>query len=376
MSLINRMLQDLDARSTDGTANSDIHGHVRAVAESSKIHVGWWIALAAAVALLVGGGAIWFFYKPARPIAVPVSAAAQVPPPSMLSLKIAPDLTVAPLPATPKPVTEPQPPGAEIVAPVEAKPAEKKAAASQAREPAAILARPSPLPKKAEPDGMPSVPAAKAASPATPKLEEPPPVVLNKQIKEPTPQQRAENEYRRATSLMQQGKIAETIEVLEQVLLLDPQHGAARQTLIGLLVDSKRVDDAMRKMREGLDLDPNQPGLAMILARRQVEKGELRPAVETLQKTLPYALERADYHAFLAALLQRQANHKEAVEHYFVALRKTPQNGVWWMGLGISLQAENRVPEAQDAFGRAKASNSLSPELKAFVEQKLGQLQR
>ena len=45
------------------------------------------------------------------------------------------------------------------------------------------------------------------------------------------------------------------------------------------------------------------------------------------------------------------------------------------MGLGISLQAVNRNSEAQDAFRRARASNTLNPELQAFVDQRLKQLQ-
>jgi MSHA biogenesis protein MshN len=44
------------------------------------------------------------------------------------------------------------------------------------------------------------------------------------------------------------------------------------------------------------------------------------------------------------------------------------------MGLGISLQAENRLQEAKEAFSRAKMSNTLTPELQAFVDQKLAQL--
>jgi MSHA biogenesis protein MshN len=46
------------------------------------------------------------------------------------------------------------------------------------------------------------------------------------------------------------------------------------------------------------------------------------------------------------------------------------------MGLGISLQAEKRNAEALEAFQKAKAVGTLSAELQAFVERRLGQLSR
>lgn len=44
------------------------------------------------------------------------------------------------------------------------------------------------------------------------------------------------------------------------------------------------------------------------------------------------------------------------------------------MGLGISLQTEQRNDEARDAFKRALESNSLNTELQAFVAQRLKNL--
>jgi len=90
--------------------------------------------------------------------------------------------------------------------------------------------------------------------------------------------------------------------------------------------------------------------------------------------TLPYAAGNGEYHAFLAGVLQRQGRQREAVEHYARALKTAPQNGVWWMGQGISLQAEKRDAEAVEAFQRAQASGALSAELQAFVERRLKQL--
>lgn len=203
-------------------------------------------------------------------------------------------------------------------------------------------------------------------------------------MKETTPAQQAENEYRKAVELLQQGRLTRAMESLAQALQLDAGHVAARQTLVGLLVEAKRFSEAEQQLQEGLKvdagLDANRPGLAMMLARLQVERGDTRTGLDTLQRNLPdvqeNTAEHANYQAFLAALLQRDGRHEDAIEHYLQALRAMPQSGIWLMGIGISLQAENRLQDAQEAFQRAKTSNTLSPDLQAFVEQRLKQLKR
>jgi MSHA biogenesis protein MshN len=186
--------------------------------------------------------------------------------------------------------------------------------------------------------------------------------------------QRAEGEYRHALNALQDGRMTEAVAALEQALKLDPGHEAARQTLVGLLIEAKRSDEAIRQLQAALALDARQPALAMLLARLQIERGA--SGIDTLTRTLPYAGNNADYHAFLAGALQREQRNREAAEQYQAALRVVPGNGVWWMGLGMSLQAEKRNAEALEAFQRARASGTLSAELLAFVERRLQQLGR
>lgn len=194
------------------------------------------------------------------------------------------------------------------------------------------------------------------------------------QGREDSQTQRAESDYRRALASMQEGRMAETIGALENALRIDPGHEAARQTLVGLLIEAKRPDDAIRQLQLGLTQDPRQPALAMLLARLQIERGG--SGIETLTRTLPYAGANPDYHAFLAGALQREQRHREAAAEYAAALRAVPANGVWWMGMGISLQAEKRNAEALQAFQRAQGSGVLSAELQAFVERQVRQLGR
>ncbi|MFC5460625.1 tetratricopeptide repeat protein [Massilia niabensis] len=189
-----------------------------------------------------------------------------------------------------------------------------------------------------------------------------------------TTSQSAENSYRRALGYLQDGRVNEAIAGLHETLRAHPHHEAARQTLVGLLIESKRGDEAMVQLQQALALDARQPALAMLLARLQIERG--KSGIDTLLRTLPYASGNGDYHAFLAGALQRQARYGEAVEHYQTALRSAPGNAVWWMGLGIALQADKRNAEALGAFRQAKALGSLSGELQAFVDRKLQQLAR
>lgn len=194
------------------------------------------------------------------------------------------------------------------------------------------------------------------------------------QLKKVSPQQRAENEFQKANRAVQEGRTNDALAGYEKALLSDSSHKEARRAWVGLLLGLKRNDDAENVLRKGLKRDPHDASFAMLMARLQVERGAVPLALETLQKTLPYAEEQADYQAFMAALLQRQNRHDEAVAHYQIALKLVPVSGIWAMGLGISLQALQRNEDARNAYQRALASKSLPPQLQAYVQQKLKEL--
>lgn len=399
MSVINQMLQDLENRHSARGVDASLSAQIKAVPKRNRMHPAWWAILVLAL-VMVAGMLAWLLR--------PVPKVADVKPPAgtiagapVTQAKSAGDTRHLPLPSTsvrarinphqtdaklasqtgatqqPAATQMPTPerrqlPEQPVVLPLKA--AAKRDSGKQDLTP--VNATPPPsnadsgklsLAAQAQQD---TLPGSQASSGGREVLET---MAVSKQIKEITPQQRVENEYGKAVTLLQQGRVIEASELLGNVLQLDPGNMAARQTLVGLLVEGKRYGEAERRLQDGLKLDPSQSGLAMILARLQVEQSDTQSGLKTLQHSLPYAAERPDYQAFLAALLQRDGRHKEAIEHYLQALRKVPGSGVWLMGLGISLQAENRPAEAQEAYIRAKASNTLSPDLQAFVEQQLKQ---
>jgi len=234
------------------------------------------------------------------------------------------------------------------------------------------------------PDAMPAevaVPARgdagkrAAAAPVKPAADGATNPEIQKQVRDPTQRELAEHEYRKAVDMLDQGRLADAESGFQAALNLYPEHLRARQGLLGLLVQGRKLEEAERVLEEGVRLSPGQTGFSMTLARLQADRGDNAGAIATLQRGLAHAQGSAEYAAFLAALLQRQGQHEEAIEQFHAALRLRPGSGIWWLGLGMSLQAANHPAAAQEAYRQARATGNLQPDLAALAEQRLKQLQ-
>lgn len=419
MSLINQMLQDLDKRHAADGSGKPLTQQLRPVQARKDWRRIMWELVAG---LLVGAGwAAWVMYQisprsvvtdlafqsqasrpqaaaglqappapPIAPIAPIVQVPAQAAPPQV------PPAAAMPAPAAPAPpAASPALPATKSAEPLKAdtlklatgiatplneksvgaKSGAERKAARQA-EPAGKTARQ----RKLAPETVAGVELAPGSSPSVsgtslPAPKSRGPASIDKQMHLSTPAEHAESEFRRATGLLNQGRVAEAIEAYKTSLQQDARHAAARQALVGLLLENRRIDEAQQFLQDGLSLNPDRSAYAMLLARIQVERGDLQGAHDLLSKHAGSALNDADYHAFDAAVLQRLGRHQEAVSAYQAALKLAPRAGLWWMGMGIALQADNRSAEALDAFKRAKSAGGLSPDLLAFVDQRMKQLQ-
>ncbi|UOD28861.1 tetratricopeptide repeat protein [Massilia violaceinigra] len=345
MSLINKMLQDLDARGSQGAdaAQSDIRPVGRGErAVPLPVVMG---ALAGVLILAVGGVYGWrVLHQPIGIMAEPLPAVAPATP--IQQAVIAPPAVPQLAPVATEPVAEIEP--ALEAGPRPAAPQRERSAPMRADKPVLPAQRSKMV---ADIDAMAPLAGRQAAG-----------------------GQGAEGVYRRSLASLQDGRVSDAVAQLEQALALEPRHEAARQTLVGIHIEQGRTPEAMRLLQAGLALDTRQPAMAMLLARMQIDAGG--SGVETLMASLPAAGGNGEYRAFLAGALQRERRHQDAVEQYQAALRSAPENGVWWMGLGMSLEAEKRLPEALAAFERARAAGNLSAELQGFVERKVGALGR
>jgi len=378
MSLINQVLRDLDQRHVAGAG---MPAAVKAPALSHQHRPR--IALAALAAVTVGGiGALTWTLgaHSAQPhaaataaVAVPVAPPAPTPVVVVQAPTPAPGLVAAAAATSTTAPATPLANAARDTSRATAVPSDDARASSADAWPARTLVTPVKAPA-AEPTLVATAPiAAPAASPkpivdtlaSEPRIE--------KRAPTRTAHERAEAAYQRGIAAHQQAQLADAGSAYAAALREEPGFAPARQALAGVLIAQGRADDAKALLAESLALAPRQPGLAMMLARLHAERGELQQAADVLQAAAIVSASPEE-RAFHAAILQKLDRHGEAAELFAAALRVTPTNGVWWMGLGMSLAADGRADTAREAFNRARASGTLSPELAQYVEQRLKQL--
>jgi len=397
VSIINKMLQELDRRHAGARPQGQArHPDVRAVATARSGHEWFWRAVAALM-LVAAMWTLWVVYQlQPRSVATelahraaenarrrtPAAPAPAAEPPAVVAQAAAALPTAvdnastpsagAPPSATPgvsapgAPAIVPKPTPEDLVAPIEtlrlaltidtplaprSRAAVKPAAASTAPAP---VARALPA-RSAQPAG---------AGPGR----------VEKRDRTQAPVERAEAAYRRAAALLNSGRIADAEEALLAALDADPTHQAARQTLIALYLEQRRIEGARQHLQEGLGASPSFTPFAVALARIHFDRREYAAALGVLDQTKASGEGIEDFHALRGAVLQRLSRHGEAADAYRLSLATGMRRGASWVGLGMSLEALDRRPEAAEAFRRGIATGTLAGELLTYAEQREQQL--
>ncbi len=209
-------------------------------------------------------------------------------------------------------------------------------------------------------------------------LGEPPPAPapsVSKTQRPPTAAEQATRAHREALAALERGEAETASDLLQGALALDPSHTAARRTLVVLRTRQGALAEARTLAEAGLARDPHQPGLAKLLARVLVEQGAIPEALQQLERSAPPVASDPEHHAFRAALHQRLGQHARAALLYQEALRVERGHGAWWMGLGISLEAEGRRDEARRVYRMARAAGGLAEPASRWVVERLDALE-
>ena len=361
MSLINQMLRDLDRRKGERPAGGAVPPACRRPAPRRS--PGLILAFVAVAALAaVAGWLAWEQYAGNGPARNASTSAAQTPV-AAVPTPVTPPPATTPAPARPSPAARPE----RQPAPIPPRPPAKPA-------PTAPVVEPAPVRKaEAPPRERPPVVAASPSRATTPPADETRAAgSVRKSARPVTSLQRAEEHYRRAYTLLSRGQVEAGEAALRQALAADAGHDKARELLALVMVRAGRYVEAGELLREGLAIHPGNRQQVQILAQVLDHQGRTAEAVQLLERHRPVEVAvDPDMVALLAAYYRKQKRHAEAADLYRRLTAARPDNGLWWIGLGLSLEALARPEAARKAFRKARATGSLTAPLRKFVAERL-----
>jgi len=350
MSVINRMLQDLQARQS-GLASGPALVMATPPASTGSRRMG---------GLLLGAGALIAAAAYGPWSVVGDASASHVPAPLALG-SMAPVAT--PASAVAMPVVAAKPPAKQATHPV-------------------LLAKATPSAAKPSPHLVPNAAinttgnttvntATSASAPALNTAANAAPAAsgsVDKRMQAETPRQRAQSLYKQAADLASTGHVRQAADLALESLKADPTYSEVRQFAVSLLYEQQRLAEAESLARDGLALSRQQAQLAYLLARMMTDRGASQSALDLLDQQTTLT---ADGHGLRAGILSQMGNFKRASQDYQSAVMQQPDNSLWWLGLGVALEALGQSPEARRVYAKAQSLGLDRPDLSAFVDQKL-----
>ena len=203
-------------------------------------------------------------------------------------------------------------------------------------------------------------------------IQEPAPrgqLVMNtSKASEQTQRQRLQAEAQLA---LNENDLSVAMEKLARVLILAPDAHQVRQQLAGLYSKIGNHPRAVQILQAGVEQFPQQPKLILMLARALVNNGQAEQAVDLLNGQALSPNTEVERLALLAGLAQQTGQPQLAFDSYQALVKIAPDNSKWWMGLGISAEQLSLSATAVTAYQSALALNQLSPRLNQFVRQRL-----
>lgn len=109
--------------------------------------------------------------------------------------------------------------------------------------------------------------------------------------------------------------------------------------------------------------------LARELARMEMSQGRVKQALEMLTRLEPTLFTNADVWAVRGNAAQRLGRHGESVAAYLMALKFRPNEARWMLAAAISYANQGQMIDAAELTEKARAGGVLTPEVVAYLKQ-------
>jgi MSHA biogenesis protein MshN len=162
--------------------------------------------------------------------------------------------------------------------------------------------------------------------------------------------------------------------LLSDLLAIDPNNIKTRKKLASLLFAQGNYIQSEQLLAQGIKLHPAQSDLRLMLARLYMAQKKSAQAIDILAKFQPSTANQVEYLAYRASLAQQLKQTQLAMSDYLVLTKIEPGNARWWLGLAIIRDQLGERTIALQAYNKANELGQLDGSVDDFIQQRISVL--
>lgn len=170
-----------------------------------------------------------------------------------------------------------------------------------------------------------------------------------------TADQQAKQQQELASTLLQQGKLAEAEAIYRQLISDRQANAICYQQLASIYSTTGRSPACIHLLRQALEIEPSNPDSHVLLGHSYQQNGDNENALAAYGEALRLQADHNPAHLQLGRLLKQLGRFQQAAQHLQSALDGYPDLPADWNRLGICLRAMGELEPAIAAYTNAIA---------------------
>ena len=213
-----------------------------------------------------------------------------------------------------------------------------------------------------------------SSEPVTAPVSKPPPQFkIEKSSSRLSREERLAKLMKKAQASYDKGYISDAISQLNEVLALADNHVKARNLLAVAWYGRGELQQAVGILNNGLNRYPNIEAWRVTAAKIFFKENELQGAFTYLDADLASASE--EFYSMKANLARQLRRFDKAEQAYANLTKLQPEKGNWWLGHAIALDSQSKSEQAIQSYQTAVAKAGISPASAKFAKERMFVLQ-
>lgn len=196
--------------------------------------------------------------------------------------------------------------------------------------------------------------------------------VMKVERKQLSPKELAAKKMARAERAITENDTQLAEKLFEEVLILVPNHQIARKQLAALWYGRQAYRPALNLLQQGLAIDRDNSDFRLMKARIYLTQGQVAPAFDVL--SVLKNTQNIEYQSLLANAAQQLQNFSAAENAYQQLVSLEPQNGRWWLGLAVAQDSNSNFAQAMESYAAAIQQGGISQSASDFAKQRIAEL--